>query len=357
MASNPIIEAQRQLLESLDNPIDEGTVGTPPSDPPQSVPGQEPSSQDGHGAGAQPPALPPNEPAPQAGTADTEALKQQIAVLTGQVEEYKSLYNRQHGMVAPLQRKVAEQERTIADLNRKVQEASTSATPAPQQPTQGKPTEAPPQASDEDPAIKEFVDLYGDMIPGLKALIHKTVGAAVKPFQPTLDQLEAQQREQTEKTERETFLREHLKPLYTRYPKAGDILRSPEFAEWVEKHPSWQKDAMVDRVLHPENYPVEQIISVFDDYSRNTNTTSTPSPGEMAVDPRRIPTSATPGGRPEPQPLTPERLAKIRRALTVERSLYTTEQIAAFKAELEQGEVASNSAGYGLAPRLDTLTR
>ena len=55
--------------------------------------------------------------------------------------------------------------------------------------------------------------------------------------------------------------------------------------------------------------------------------------------------------------LTRERMNQINRALTVDRELYTEPQIVAFKAELEAGVAASNAAGYGLAPRLDTFTR
>jgi hypothetical protein len=259
-------------------------------------------------------------------------------------------------MVAPLQRKVAEYERTIADLSRKVQEVPAPGTqPAAQQPTQqGKATEPPTQVSEDDPRLKEFQELYGDMIPGLDALIGKAVKAAVQPLQPVVQKMEIDK----EADERKEFLKKHLAPLYSRFPKAGDIIRSPQFAEWVEKHPSWQQDAMVDRVLHPENYPVEQVISVFDDYSRNDKQTTTdPSPGEMAVEPKRIPTSSTPGGRTEPQLLTRERLAFINRALTVDKGLYSPEQIQSLQQELEQGEQAANSSGFGLAPRLDTLTR
>jgi hypothetical protein len=295
--------------------------------------------------------------------AENEALKQQITVLTGQVQEYQNLYQRQHGMVAPLQRKTAEQERTIADLTKQVEDLKqiigSGGAPPPQTPQAVPPT----SISEDDPKLKEFMDLYGDMIPGLEHLIRKHAGELIQPqlqqIKPAVEFLERQ----TAKTERDGLLAKHLAPLYARYPNAGAITQSPQFAQWVEQRPSYVRDSIMEKLLSPENFPVEQIISIYDDYSRDATATpappasaAAPGPGEMAVDVRRVPTSSTPGGQPGPQPLDRARLAFINRALTVDRGLYSEAQIASLKDELAQGEAAAINAGYGLAPRLDTLT-
>jgi len=359
--SNAVIERQRIYLESLDNGDESGTAGAPTSDLPAGVPGQEPPDADGQVA--VPPAAPdlrPPTPEPQAGS--DEALKQQITVLEGKVKEYESLYQRQHGMVAPLQRKTAEQERTIADLKRQIEDLQASGSAAPPAAAQVQPP--PTSLSADDPKLQEFMSIYADMIPGLEALIQQRVGVAV---QPHLEQSQAaikfaeQQRLQEE---RASVLKEHLAPLYAKYPQAGATVASPQFIDWVEKQSSYLRDSIVDRIKNPENYPILEVVEIFDDFSRTgqqapppTSRQVAPSPGEMAIDTRRIPTSSTPGGKPEPQPLTRERLAYINRELTVNRSLHTEAEIASLKQEMEQGERAANSAGYGLSPRLDTLSR
>lgn len=348
--SNAIIEEQRKRLEAHENDgatppeVLDGAQGTgaPPQNPGTGVQGHEPPQANGSGAA---PYTPPDGATPQVGTAEAEALKQQIAVLEGKVQEFQTLYNRQHGMVAPLQRKVAEQERTIQELNERL-----NASPAPGHAPSGQPTDTTTTPlSEEDPKLQEFMDLYGDMIPGLEAFMKAKLGA------PALEYAE-QQRQQAERAK---MLSAHLAPLYARYPQAAETLRSPQFQAWVEQQPSHTQEAILERVSNPENFPVSQIISIFDDYSRGGASTAqpSPSPGEMAVETRRVPTSAMPGGRPEAQPLTRDRLAFINRALTVDRSLYTPEQLASLRQEMEQGEHAATTAGYGLAPRLDTLTR
>lgn len=330
--------------------------------PNSGVPGQEPPAGGGHGAGPGAPAAGSDAP-PASGTAEVEALKQANADLTRQVLEFKQLYERQHGMVAPLQRKTAEQDKTIQDLTRKVEDlqmrlqAPGSTTPPNSQ------ANPPAQVDTDDPRLKEFLELYGDMIPGLEAFLQTKLGSIV---QPQIDQVKPAI-ELANKAKRDAMLAEHLAPLYVKHPQAGNIIRSEAFAKWVETKPSYIRDSIVDTVTNPENYPVAKVISIFDDFTEDTKASATPhqaqargnepNPGEMVVDVRRVPTSSTPGGTPLPQPLTRERLIQLNRALTVERSLYTPDQIAAFKAELDLGESASNAAGYGLAPRMDTLTR
>lgn len=357
---NTIIEEQRKRLEAHENeggnppgvPGDGQGPDAPPQNQSAGVQGHEPPQALGSGAAPNTPPDVTPPPAPQAGSAEVDALKQQIAVLEGKVQEFQTLYNRQHGMVAPLQRKVAEQERTIQELNEKL-----NAAPNPGQATPNKPadTTTTPLSTD-DPKLQEFMDLYGDMVPGLEAFLKAKLGAVAPPQNHPALEFAEQQRQQAERAQ---MLAAHLAPLYARYPKAAETLRSPQFQAWVEQQPSHTQEAILERVSHPENFPVSQIISIFDDYSRGGASTaqSSPSPGEMAVETRRVPTSATPGGKPEAQPLTRERLAFINRALTVDRSLYTPEQLASLRQEMEQGELASTSAGFGLAPRLDTLTR
>ena len=216
------------------------------------------------------------------------------------------------------------------------------------------PQATPPAATGtDDPNLTEFNELYGDMTPGLQAMIRKEVGSLVQQVQPAI--------EISAEAARKKVLDTHLAPLYGRYPQAGNIIRSPEFAQWVEKQPSFTQEAIVEKVTHPENYPVGHVIAVFDEFQRVSTPTPpavpdpVPSPGEMAFDIRRVPTSSTPGGTPQAQPLTHERLRQINRALTVDSRLYTPDQITALKAELTQGEDAANAAGNGLAPRLGTL--
>jgi hypothetical protein len=279
------------------------------------------------------------------------------------VQEFQNLYHRQHGMVAPLQRKTAEQERIIADLTKQVEDLKqiigSGGAPLPQTPQAVPPT----SISEDDPKLKEFMDLYGDMIPGLEHFIRKHAGELIQPqlqqIKPAVEFVERQ----TAKAERDGLLAKHLAPLYARYPNAGAITQSTQFAQWVEQRPSYIRDSVMEKLLSPENFPVEQIISIYDDYSRDATATpaptasaAAPGPGEMAVDVRRVLTSSTPGGQPGPQPLDRARLAFINRALTVDRGLYSEAQIASLKDELAQGEAAATNAGYGLAPRLDTLT-
>lgn len=366
--SNAIIDKQRETLANLANldglnpdPGEGGAAGAgaPPAAPPQGVPGQEPPAGAGDGA-ANPTAPLSDPPQPQLGTAEVEALRAANADLTRQVQEFKSLYERQRGMVAPLQRKTAEQDREIADLRAQVEDlkstAAASGSPSPAHVA----TNPATTAGADDPRLKEFMDLYGEMIPGLELFIQSRTGALLQPqfdqVKPAIDL--------AKKAERDALLANHLAPLYARYPNAGAIIRSPEFAKWVEQQPDYINESIVDKVTAPENHPVAQVISIFDDFTRATSAppppapqAPAPSPGEMAVDVRRVPTSATPGGTPLPQPLSRERLTQLNRALTVDRSLYNDAEIAAFKAELAQGEAASNAAGYGLAPRLDTLTQ
>jgi len=359
--SNAIIENQRNYLESLENGGQGGNVDAPTPGLPQGVPGQEPPDPGGQVAAplAEPGVQPP-PPEPQAGS--DEALKQQITVLEGKAREFESLYLRQHGMVAPLQRKTAEQDRIIADLKRQIEDLQAKGSAAP---PAAAPVQTPPTSLNaDDPRLQEFMSLYADMIPGLEALIQQRVGVAV---QPHLEQSQAaikfaeQQRLQEE---RAGVLKEHLAPLYAKYPQAGATVASPQFIDWVEKQSSYLRDSIVDRIKNPENFPILEVVEIFDDFSRAgqqaappTSRQAAPSPGEMAIETRRIPTSSTPGGKPEPQPLTRERLAYINRELTVNRSLHTEAEIASLKQEMEQGEQAANSAGFGLAPRLDTLTR
>lgn len=334
--------------------------GAPPVDPHQGVPGQEPPAPAGDGA-ATPPAPPSSAvpPQPQLGTAEVETLRAANADLTRQVQEFKTLYERQRGMVAPLQRKTAEQDRQIAELRAQVEGLmSAPAVPGSPSPAQVATPPTSPVGAD-DPKLKEFMDLYGEMIPGLELFIQSRTGALL---QPQIDQVKPAI-DLAKKAERDAILADHLAPLYARFPNAGSIIRSSEFMKWVEQQPDYIKDSIVDKVSAPENHPVAQVISIFDDFTRATSVppkppqAPAPSPGEMVVDVRRVPTSSTPGGTPLPQPLTQGRLAQIRRALTVDRGLYSEAEIAAFKAELAQGEAVATAAGFGLAPHLETLSQ
>lgn len=367
--ANSVIEQQLARLAKFDNPdgiidgqggSDEAGAGAPSAQPAHGVPGQEPHAGGGVGAGPGAQAA-GSGTQPASGTGEVEALKQANADLTRQVAEFKQLYERQHGMVAPLQRKTAEQDKTIQDLTRKVEDLQMRLQAAGSNQPPNSQATPPAQVDTDDPRLKEFLDLYGDMIPGLEAFLQTKLGAIV---QPQMEQVKPAI-ELANKAKRDAMLADHLAPLYVKHPQAGNIIRSEAFAKWVESKPSYIRDSIVDTVTNPENYPVAKVISIFDDFSEDTKAPaqpaqpqgSMPSPGEMVVDVRRVPTSSTPGGTPLPQPLTRERLAQLNRALTVDRSIYTQDQIAAFKAELELGESASNAAGYGLAPRMDTLTR
>lgn len=368
--SNEIIEAQLAMLDNLEkggdlspsNPQDDSGAGAPPLAPQAVVPGQEPPLAPAPGAAAAvPPATDPHTP--QAGTAEVEALKQQVAALTNRAQEFETLYERQRGMVAPLQRKSNELENKVRDLTQHLEELRTKqAQPGSQAPTQ--PPQAPlatgAQGAD-NPKLKEFMELYGDMAEGLEVFL-QSKGITAQPrlpenLKPALDYAEQKRLED----ERAAVLNQHLAPLYTRHPDAGNIVRTPQFVQWIEAKPSYIQDSIKEKVISPELYPVEQVIAIFDDFKATVTlappAAPAPSPGEMATEIRRVPTSTTPGGKPPLQPLTRDRMAQINRALTVDRDLYTDEQIAALNAELDQGEAAATSAGFGLAPRLETLTR
>lgn len=364
--SNPVIDRMRERLANLSEPegdtvpLDAGEdagAGAPPAAPPQGVPGQEPPAGMAPGA---PPAAPDAgaTPPPVAGTAEFEALKQQNIVLTQQAQEFQTLYQRQHGMVAPLQRKTAEQDQRIKDLTQQVEDLRQG-NPGAGSPPQPQAT-PPAQPGAEDLTLKEFNEMYGDMVPGLRALVQQIVGTTVQPqlqeLQPAID-LAAE-------TQRKRVLNTHLALLYAKYPNVAGMIGSPQFEQWVAKKPSYAAQSIYEKVMSPENYPVDQIISIFDEFSLETQAPpappappAAPSPGEMVVDVRRVPTSSTPGGTPLPQPLTRERLTQINRALTVDRALWTDDEVAALKAELSQGEAVANATGFGLAPRLDTLSR
>ena len=363
--ANAIIENQKRFLEGLDNPElglqVQDPAGAPPEPQAQVVPGQEPPPAPGDGAapalpppsGAEPPPIPP-----QPASDETATLKQQVAALAGQVEHFRSLYDtRQAGMIAPLQRKVSELERLNQDLTRRIQENSAQAPPqAPNAQAPQAPAPAQEPIDPDDPKLKEFMDLYGDMLPGLQALINKAIQPALQQVKPAVEYVERQ----TQAND----LSNHLASLYAKHPQAGNIIRTPQFVNWVERQPSYAKQAIVDKLTNPGLYPVDELISIYDAYQGSQAVATPPpappappSPGEMVVDVRRVPTSATPGGRPEPQPLTRERLTFINRCLTVDRGNYTPEQLASLRQELDAGETASNSAGFGLAPRLDTLSR
>lgn len=368
--SNPIIEAQRAMLDNLENPDgltppanqDDSGSGAPPPAPQGVVPGQEPPLAPAPGAAAAvPPAGDPHTP--QAGTAEVEALKQQVSALTNRAQEFETLYERQRGMVAPLQRKSNELEIKVRDLTQQLEELRNKqaqpGSPAPAQPHQAPPA-AGAQGAD-NPKLQEFLSLYGDMIPGLEAFLQSR-GLTSQPGLPenlkqALDYADSKRQED----ERAAVLNQHLAPLYARHPDAGNIVRTQQFAQWIEAKPSYIRDSIKEKVITPELYPVEQVIAIFDDFKATSTqappAAPAPSPGEMAPDVRRVPTSTTPGGKPPLQPLTRERVAQINRALTVDRGLYTDEQIAALNAELDQGEAAAIAAGFGMAPRLETLTR
>lgn len=368
--SNFIIDKQREMLDKLDsgegvNPgqnTDDSSAGAPPLAPQTGVPGQEPPHADVAGAAtsAQPSG---GAHTPPPGTAPAGALEQQIAVLTQQKQEFESLYKRQLGMVAPLQRKTNEQDATIRDLQQKLEELNLklSSQPGSAAPPQAPAPTAPAPAEADDPKIQEFMALYGDMIPGLEAFILNRIAPKVQQgvpadLKPALEYVQQKREDEA----RQALLNQHLAPLYAKHPQAGAIVRSPEFNRWVEAKPSYIRDSIVQVAVHPENYPVDQVIAIFDDYAASQGAapaSAAPSPGDMAVEVRRVPTSSTPGGKPPLQPLTRERMSQLNRALTVDRALYKPEDLAAFEAELDQGEAAATSAGFGLAPRLETLTR
>lgn len=364
--SNSIIEQQREMLAKLQNtgemaPGEQGedSSGVPPEPIAPSVPGQEPPAPQVPGA-----ALPApfSDAPPQSRSEDVEALKQQITALTQQKQEYETLYRRQHGMNVPLQRKANDLIEENRSLKQQVEDLKAAALAAPP----AAPTAAPhpPAGPEADGKVKEFLDLYSDMVPGLEAYL-RSVGAIGQSQIPddlreTLNFVKQQKQQKDQEAERTALLQEHLAPLYARFPNVGAITQSPSFHQWVEKQLPFVRNAIVEKVLSPENYPVSELIEIFDLFTKDTGpapqaTAAAPSPGEMAVDVRRIPTSATPGGRAQPQPLTRERMTQINRALTVDRELYTEAQITALKAELEAGVAASNAAGFGLAPRLDTF--
>ena len=368
---NAIIESQKRLLESVENPnpapVPADLQPQDPSAPSTAqapvVPGQEPPAAPVVEAALETPApalATPPSPQPAPAPDDLEALKRQIADLLGQVEHFKSLYDtRQANMIAPLQRKVSELERQNQDLNRQLQGSAVQVPGAPTAPATPAPAPTPTPQDPEDPKLKEFLDVYEDMIPGLKAFLSKELQPVMQKVKPAVDL--------AEKQTQADGLGTHLQPLFAKHPQAGNTLRTKEFADWVEAKPPYARQAIVDKVSHPEFYPVEEIISIFDDYGTSRTAPPAPqpppapqvqpSPGLMAVEPRRVPTSATPGGAPDPQPLTRERLTFINRALTTDRKLYNDEQIASLRAELNAAENASNSMGMGLVPRLETLSR
>ena len=361
--SNSIIDRQREILAKLENPegfnpdgspVDDGS-GAPPPTPAAGVPSQEPPQGGEPGAGSGTP--PPNTP-PAPGLAESEALKNANADLARQAAEFKQLYERQHGMVAPLQRKTAEQDRRIQELTHQVEDLMKGAPAAGAQVPPGQ--QAPPPAGTKDAALEEFLELYKDMVPGLESFIKTRLGAYV---QPQLDQVKPAI-DLAAKTTRQDLLAQHLAPLYVPHPNAGNIIRSEKFIQWVENQPAHSRSSIMEKINSPEHFPIAEIISIFDEFTKTNQPLppppppqNLPSPGEMAVDVRRVPTSSTPGGTPIPQPLTRERMQEINRALTRDRDLYTPEQRDALKAELDSGVAVSNAAGYGLAPRLDTLTR
>jgi hypothetical protein len=284
----------------------------------------------------------PQAPVSQAPTGDD------IHTLKDQIKKLENDLSAALGRVTPTQRELAEARNQINELTTLLNELKTAPKPP-----------ASPQDLESDEDFKSFVDIYGDMIPGLEKFIQKSLAQHVEPKLKKLDPILKQADSQTEQDALKEKRSKHLVPVFDKYPKAGAIIQSPEFRDFVGSMASYIQSTVLDMLEYPENYPQEKIINLLDDFhSRRQSAPApqaqTPDPGLMSTEPRRIPSSPK-NVSAGPVPLTKVRLAEINRELTINRRNHSLEEINALMRELHEGEVAAISEGRGAIPTLQTL--
>ena len=340
--TNSFIERQKSLLAELESA---GEASTPISEP--ETPG---TMEDSPAPPANPTPVPPPAATPE------PANGEELQVLLARTETLEHELSSANGRLGPVQRQLAALNAELATVKQERDSLKAATSSQPLAPEQGTRLER----------ANRFKQVYEDMVEnGIDDYIEE---ALTQKLGAKLDKLEPLVKKQELSTQEEMLLeqrREHLAPIYQKHKDAADIVKSPDFGAYVESLPSFARNSVIEMMRFPENHPQENIMGVFDEYKASrigkpkaTQPPVTPDPGQMATDPRRIPTSThlastAPTG---PQPLTQSRLRQLNRALTVERSLYTPEQIAGFKRELEDGETAAVGAGRGAVPTLRTLT-
>ena len=377
--SQSFIQAQRQrLMELGEYGEDMGQGAEPPANPPAPpappVPPVDPSvpPQDSPAPvppvppvippapeTPPPPAEPPAPPAPvDSSQAPPSPQPSDLGQILAQIEDLRHRLESSEGRLAPIQRQLAaaleENEKLKGQLAGQPPARGTQP-PAPQPP-------APPEQ--DDPDLEQFGPdgVYGDMTPGLNKLIVKAVKDTLAPIQaqiaPVVDMAASQRQAEDLRVLRQT----HLAPVFEKHPDAYNVVSSPDFKVFINRLPSYVSTSVEEMFLHPENHPQERLIAVLDDYKKSRNQPvppvppppPVPDPATLAGGPRRIVSAPQPPPT-APVPITRERVAQLNRALTYERSLYSPEQISAFKAELDQGEMVAIAAGRGAVPTLDTM--
>ncbi len=332
--TNSFIERQKARLLELEaaaaNPPDfNGNLQSSPQDPPT------------------PPLMPdpglPSQVQDSAPLADVATLQTQLADLEGR-------YRSEHGRLEPTQRALSAAQSDLDTLRREVADLRVLlATPPP--------PELRASIPEDDQELADFVNVYGDMAPGLEKFVRKRI---LDPMMHDLEPVVRSSRETAEQNRILDHRRKFLAPVVEVYPNAANTINSKEFQDHLRSMPAYVAKSVQQMLLVPEAHDIEDVKAIFADFASRQVLPPTslppgapaPTPGTLQATPRTLPTSLSPGNPPAPVHLTTERMAVLNRALTRDRHLYAPEAVVAMKAELEAGEVQAIAMGRGASTRM-----